>query len=458
MKRLRLDRTDWWILLFTVIIYIILINTPFKTKPFGDAYFHNEAKLLSVFIKGDIPLDKVVITHAPGPVIFYTFPYLFVKTGTSDNNYWYAGVIWTAMWMFFCMVLIRRAARNIFNENTGRLSALLFAVFPLHIYYSLGIIAESIAFFSAIVMIYGWSLWRHSGYNNFLKSRGWWLMVLGMSYLILSRPNTLFILGLMVLVIIGAYFKNKALFKLTLRGLSFAIVLTFLSAYSTMEIVKRLPGNPKQDSQSNVLLYVIHEGRFQFRNEPFDWRYWQSSFRGKDSRDYQDWVKSQDSLSAFRKTHVITNNELYKNFIITDISQHPFLAIRAFFIRAIYGHIYVINNATPSQFGVGKIRGNFIYILVHLLINLLNIVILIAAIIFMFRKKRYLLEFWPLWLPWLALIIFHGFSYMEPRYMMPSRPGLFIMAAEVMTGWSFIRKRLFKATKPEEPNEIEFAS
>jgi hypothetical protein len=208
-----------------------------------------------------------------------------------------------------------------------------------------------------------------------------------------------------------------------------------------------LPSNPADDSQSSVLLYVIHEGRFQFRNEPFDWRYWQNNFRGKDSKDYKDWVKSQDSLLLARRAKRIKFNVVYKDFVIHDILDHPFITARQFFIRTLYGHTYMINNASPSQFKVAGIQGRAVYLLVHLLINLLNIVILIGATIFLFRKKRYLLEFWPLWLPWLALIIFHGFSYMEPRYMMPSRPGIFIMAAEIMTGWSFIRRRFFKQTE-----------
>lgn len=72
-KRLRLDRLDILIIVVTVVAMVGMSYLPFRSKPFGDLGFHLEAKYLADFIKGDGGFDKVLVTKAPGPVLFVLF-------------------------------------------------------------------------------------------------------------------------------------------------------------------------------------------------------------------------------------------------------------------------------------------------------------------------------------------------------------------------------------------------
>lgn len=443
IKKLRLDRFDLFIVFLTVLAYVLVLSVPFKAKPFGDMFFHVETKSLAAFIRGALPFSSVAITHAPGPVFFYLLPYLMVDPAAGDNSFWYAGIIWTSLWMLLSMILLRHSVKKLFGDPTSKLAAIVFAIFPLHIYYSLGIMAESVAFFSVILMIYGWANWRDSGYSAWQRSRGWWLMTIGLAYLILSRPNALFILGLLVLVMALAYKFKKNYFRTTFAAISIMIGLVFVGDYGILEIVKKAPGNKSNAEQEMLLFYVIHEGRFQFRNEPFDWRYWENELRDG-SKDYADWVQSKKDLKQEQIATGKTRKEVYENFDINDMLQHPFIVLQQFVIRTLYGHVFIINGVRPWMLKIGKIPGNVVYITLHIFINLLNVILTLSAVRFLFVYKNKLLEFWPLWLPWLALVLFHGLTYMEPRYLLPTKPGIFIMASEVLMSIPLVYKLVSK--------------
>jgi hypothetical protein len=73
-----------------------------------------------------------------------------------------------------------------------------------------------------------------------------------------------------------------------------------------LQLAKNITGNKSATNQDTLLYYVMHEGRFQFREEPFDFRYWSTSTR-PDSKDFNDWKKSIQHLSV--------DYENYKSFL-----------------------------------------------------------------------------------------------------------------------------------------------
>jgi len=140
---------------------LIVLTLPFKAKPFGDITFHEESKNLALFIKGKIPFEKVLITKAPGPILFYTPAYLLAPSDATDNQLWVYGVVFTSIIIIISLLLIFRIAISFFSKEVGLLSVLLFFIFPIHCYYSLGILAEAPAFFSLALAIYGWLIAFH---------------------------------------------------------------------------------------------------------------------------------------------------------------------------------------------------------------------------------------------------------------------------------------------------------
>ncbi|MFN7676404.1 hypothetical protein, partial [Flavobacterium sp.] len=58
-------RIDLIIILISSVMMFIVLNLPFKARPFGDIIFHEEAKNLAFYLKGDVGYDKVMITRAP---------------------------------------------------------------------------------------------------------------------------------------------------------------------------------------------------------------------------------------------------------------------------------------------------------------------------------------------------------------------------------------------------------
>jgi hypothetical protein len=68
----------------------------------------------------------------------------------------------------------------------------------------------------------------------------------------------------------------------------------------------------------------------------------------------------------------------------------------------------------------------------HLAVNAFTILLLVGSLLFLFDRRDYLLGYWVLWGPWLALTVFHVLTYAEARYLFPSRPGLVLMASAAL--------------------------
>ena len=118
-------RIDLTIVFVSMIMMLIVLTLPFKAKPFGDITFHEESKNLALFIKGKIPFEKVLITKAPGPILFYTPAYLLAPSDATDNQLWVYGVIFTSIIITISLLLIFRIGTSFFSKEIGLLSILL---------------------------------------------------------------------------------------------------------------------------------------------------------------------------------------------------------------------------------------------------------------------------------------------------------------------------------------------
>ena len=202
-------RLNLVVVVISALLMLVVLNFPFKANKFGDITFHQESKDLALFIKGVISFDKVVITKAPGPILFYTPVYLLAPVDATDDQLWEYAVVFTFLISTISLLLIFRIATAFFSKEVGLLSVLLFFIFPIHCYYSLGILAEIPAFFSSLALaIYGWSI----AFQEPNKKRGWILLMIGLLLFILNRPNAMLLLGIGFLVVFYSFYKNKLFF------------------------------------------------------------------------------------------------------------------------------------------------------------------------------------------------------------------------------------------------------
>src|SRR6187549_2285828 len=114
IKRFSTKRINLFIILISSLMMIVVLNLPFKAKPFGDLTFHEEAKNLALYLKGDIGYDKVTITKAPGPVFFYTPAYIVAPSDATDNQLWVYGVVFTCITITTSLILIFKIGSNLF--------------------------------------------------------------------------------------------------------------------------------------------------------------------------------------------------------------------------------------------------------------------------------------------------------------------------------------------------------
>jgi len=442
-------RINIFIVLISSLMMIIVLNLPFKAKPFGDDTFHVESKNLARYLKGDIGFDKVTITKAPGPIIFYTPAYFIASSKATDNQLWAYATVFTFIIVTISLLLIFKIANSLFSKEVGLLAIGLLFIFPIHCYYSLGILAEVPAFFSLTLALYGWSI----AFFNPNKKKGWIYLIIGLWFLILNRPNTMLILGLGFLIIGFSFFKRKEFFSLYGKKLACTFALVGLLGFGVLQMAKVITRTKSNSNQEGLFYYVAHIGRFQFREEPTDFRFWDNDNRA-DSKDYQNWVKSGTILATVIEKTNRSSIEVYKEFLINDAIENPLLFTRQFFVKCFYGHVYFINSVQPKDFHLGPIRGTTAYWLFMLLINCVNILLLFGAFIFLLKEKN-LLKYWLFWAVIVALLIFHGLTYMEPRYMFPARVALYIMSAAGLYRIKWIQNKVNYIAKFVFPNNTQ---
>ncbi len=431
-------RINGLIVIISSLLMLIVLNFPFRTNRYGDATFHEESKNLALFVKGIIPFDNVMITKAPGPILFYTPVYLLAPSDATNDQLWEYAVVFTFLMGMISLMLIFKISVFFFSKEVGLLSVLLFFAYPIHCYYSLGILAEMPAFFSLALALYGWAL----AFSEPSQKRGWLLLTFGIGLLILNRPNSVLLLGILLVVIAYSFFKNKSFYRLYGKKLGFTFITVLLFGMGTLQLAKMINGTSSNDSQEFYFYYVTHIGRFQFRDEPTDLRFWESDNR-PDSKDYQNWIKSGCDLDAVMAKTKQSNIEIYRDFIISDMLAHPFITLRQFLVRSFYGHINIISKVQPSQLDLGPFKGALGFWSFLLLVNFINLLVLLGLALF-FIRERNLIHYWLFWGVWLGLLVFHSLTYMEPRYIFPSKVALYVMSAEGLYGLPLIKKIINK--------------
>ncbi|SPF37295.1 membrane hypothetical protein [Candidatus Sulfopaludibacter sp. SbA4] len=428
MKNRGLDRFDLVIGAFLVASYVAVGMMPFAPQKFGDGFFHPEAKTLAQAVRGSAPWTDVGIARAPAPVVYYAIPYLMVPPGSSENRYWQAAFIWTAAWMVVCLCLIRRIGDELGGPLTGKLSAILSLLTPFWAYYSYGINAEPPAFLGVVLFTYGWLRWQGPAQEPGRSSRWAWLAAGGLCLFVLSRPNALLLLIFALLAAARMYRIGNPDAIRAARSTVQVVAVTALIVAASYAVVRALP----RYQQVDYFVWVMFPGAFQYRSEPWDWRYW-DKVRRKGSADYEAWDRTYKEIGRQAKDSGVPTYDLLKKWLLRDIVHNPGAWIRMAGVRTLALHVSLVNSQRPEAFRVGPVSGWVVNLVFHVLVNAVNLLLIAGALWFLFDRRRNLASYWPLWGPWLSLLVFHAVVYAEPRYLFPSRPGITVMAAAALT-------------------------
>ncbi len=434
-------RIDGLIILMSLLAMLAVINLPFKTKPLGDKIFHRETKSLALYLKGEAPSEEVVVTRAPGPVLFYLPAYMMAPADATDQGIWRYATIFSFVIATVSLLLIFRIANRFFSKEVGLLTIFFFLVLPIHNYYSLGILAEIPAFFSLTLALYGWSLVLDA--PN--RKNGWVLLGFGLCFLVLNRPNAMLLLLLGFAVAGYAYFKEKAFFERYGKPMIVVLGCSLLTVFAVLFGAKKITAQKAKFDQENYFLYIAHQGRFQFREEPTDFRFWGADSR-QGSKDYQNWVENEDHLIQVMQKTRQSDKTVYWQFVIDDAKAHPYWFVRQFFVKCLFGNINIPNSVKPEVFALGPLRGAFGYWLFTFLINLVNLVAMVGMVLFFYREKK-LLQYWIFWGILIALFLFHGLTYMEPRYIFPAKGVIYILGAAGFSTIPFVKRWLARASR-----------
>lgn len=417
----RFIKFDFVVVGVSVLMYTAVAFLPFKAKSLGDLDFHLQAKQFAQVLWGNTDFNTLLINKAPGPVLFYTIPYFLAGPTASDQALWLSGVVWSFLLLTAALLMIRRAAANMGYDLAGKIAVIFLVLLPLHLYYSLGILAESLAFFGCSLFLFGWSIVVKEKSCN-VYSLGWISFVLGLLCILLARPNSILIIPFLVLIAIVFIYIKKVEFYVSIKR-AFFLAITYLtvSVMIVSLMVRSLPANKASSSQEGYLAYVILIGRFQFREETWDWRFWDGSNR-PDSKDYQAYQSAKITLKEKAKKELKSSTEVYYDFARNDVLLHPFRSLKQFLVRAVFGHTLMVNSVNADNFGEGPFRGKAFFWLFHIGLNLVNGAFVLFSILVVTRSDFRRSYFIPLIVPWLALLFFHGFVYMEQRYIFPIRP------------------------------------
>ena len=419
MKIRKIDRIDILLVLLVGAAFLALANLPFGANQFGDFDIHIDAQTLAHALRGDVAWHNVGISRLPFTTLYYGLPYSILRSGSAESAYWKVGLIWNFLWTAVSLLLIRSAARDMAGERAGLVASCLVLLSPFVVYYALAISAEAPVWLMASVMLYGWTKWENNPTPGALG-----LATFGLAGMVLCRPNVALMLGCGFLCGLLMWRRQRA------RAIFALISSTAVLAISLVVgiVALRLPHPAAERSALDNFAFVAFHGSFQFRDEPFDWRYWDDEAR-KGSVDYEHSVETRRAIigKAVATGQDLATLEL--RWVQRDFLEHPLVRLQMALIRVGAMHIGLTSSMEPSAFHLGPLKGRVGWGLFHLAANAATFVTILAACWFLAFRRRDLLSLWPLWTPWISVMVFHALTYSEARYIMPARPGLVLLAA-----------------------------
>lgn len=411
-------KNPFWVTALCCVVFYLL---PFKPKPFGDGDYHIGTIQLIDFIvngfTGSVMVNKGFLT-----LFFYLPSYLVVYPFHNDSAYFASGVIFSCVLVCLAVRYLFRAFDVMeFPDSTKKIMLLLLCLFPVHVYYAMGIIGEAFGFFAVSLFVYYWV--------RIVKSEN-------------PSPNFFAVIALCLVMIYG--FKPSmlpfvavcAVYVLVLK-FGWRQKLTFVAFFLLMPalfFLEQKLDHSKLDFKETVFRHQILWSRFELRDEPLNWmpQHGQDAFA---SSDYLNNLKKRNELNAMCEAQHLDKTKVFVDWVRNDIAEHPGLALRQYFLKFFQSQSFIISplmkSAKPAIVKYG----------IHIYINLINLILVLFGLfglVRLFRKEQYKLVM-PFFFFWGWCLLYICLFHSEQRYMFVFRSGLVFLAAYSIN--AFLQRR-----------------
>lgn len=384
----------------------------FKPKPFGDGEYHEGTIQLIQYVlngfQGDVRVDKGLFT-----LFYYFIPYAAVFYFKKQLLFYLSGVIFNCIMICLGVNYLFKSFEVLHFSNKSKFWTLMILnLFPIHVYYAMGILAEAGSFFAVCVLVY---LWIKITVEKLYKLIDFVLLALTVAALLGFRPNLVpfAILFLIYLLFIKINLHYKFLFA--------AILILFMTLLSFAEkALSKSDGEFKKEVFRKQLLW----SRFELRDEPFNWLP-QHGEKDVASSDYLNNLAKRAELDSICDANKFDKTAFFINWVKDDIIQNPFLTLQQYGLKFFQSQSFIIsplirsNKSNAIKYGVHFYINSINYILIYF--SIMAIVVLIKA-----KKHQIIIPFLILW-GWSLIYVFVFHS--EQRYLFPVRPVLVFLFA-----------------------------
>lgn len=396
----------------TALVCFLFYFLPFKPKLFGDGEYHEGTIQLIQYIingfQGHVRVDKGLFT-----LFYYLPPYALAYVFHNDTVFYLFGIVfncvitcWAVKYLFASFDLMG------FSDVSKFWSIIVLNLFPIHIYYAMGILAESAAFFGTTIFLYTW-LKITKGKGN--SSKGFLILAFSLIMLSGTRPNLL-----PFLILFSLYFLTKK------EEWKFKMV--FISPLGIMMILLAVTENKINDTdgafKKDIFRRHLLWSRFELRDNPYEWLP-QDGQKEFATDDYLNNLAKRKELDSICVADKLDKTTYYIHWVANDIIHNPILTLRQYGLKFFQSQAFVISPLMKYN------KNNWIKYGIHIYINVINYIIIlfsIGSICILMREKNHEIMI-PLLLLWgwslLYVFVFHS----EQRYMFPMRPVLLLLFA-----------------------------
>jgi hypothetical protein len=410
MKQLRSFLVNYPFLC-TLLLGLLFFVLPFKPKPFGDGEYHEGTIQLLDYIasgfQGAVRVDKGLVT-----LLYYAIPYALVHFLHLSTAYYLSGVVFNVFVTALAMHLLVRTFTHLQFDKTAQFwPMLLLCLFPIPLYYAMGILAEPAAFFAVAWFVYAWVLMVEQKDQSKMGTQ----LALALLLLVGTRPNLLPFAVVFVLY----FWTFSTTWQLKLKCTAI-VLIGFLALQSFEQSVN----TESPDFKSTVFRNQLLWSRFELRDEPFNWlpQHGQDAFA---SSDYLNNLKKRQELESICEAQQLDKTDYFIQWVKQDILSHTLLTLRQYFFKFFQSQSFVISPLMKSD------KSPMLKWGIHGYINAVNYVLVFGAmwgLWLLFKEKKYTL-FFPFLFLWgwslLYVCIFHS----EQRYMFPLRAMQFFLLA-----------------------------
>ena len=401
-------KNPFWV---TALVCVVFYLLPFKPKPFGDGDYHYGTIQLIDFIangfSGNVMVNKGFLT-----LFFYLPSYLLVYPFHSDSVYFASGVIFSCLLVCFAVRYLFLAFDIVnLSANAKKIVLLLLCLFPVHVYYAMGIIGEAFGFFAVSLLVYYWCRIVKSDH---VSSKHMAIVALCLVMIYGFKPSMLPFVAVCAayILILRIRWKQK-----------FTFAAVFLLVPMLFFLEQKLD-HSKLDFKEMVFRYQILWSRFELRDEPLNWmpQHTKDAFS---STDYLNNLAKRRELDSICEAQNLDKTSYYIQWVTNDILENPGLAARQYFLKFFQSQSFVISPLMKSDKPAAVKWG------IHIYINAINFVLVVLALgglVKLFREKRYRLVM-PLFFFWGWCLMYICLFHSEQRYMFVFRAGLIFMAA-----------------------------